>query len=95
MLFVFFACVFCVFEFERVCCVRCVCVVCLCVFLMFGFRWSVFVLNLLHYMFSFLLCLLCLRNVVDNLNGCFVCLFVHVRVLFVLVVSFVLCVFLF
>ena len=53
LLVLVFAFVFCVFEFERVCCVRFVCVVCLCLFLMFGFRWSVFVLLLFHHIFSF------------------------------------------
>ena len=96
LLVLVFAFVFCVFEFERVCCVRFVCVVCLWLFLMVGFRWSVLALLLFHYMFfSCLFCLLCSRNVVGKLNGCFVWLSVHVCVLFVLVVSVVLCVFLF
>ena len=85
LLFLACAFVFCVFEFERVCCVRVVCVVCLCLFLVFGFRWSVFVLRLFHYMFVVFICLLCSRNVVGSLKDCVVCLFVHVRVLFVLV----------
>ena len=50
LLFLVFAFVFCVFEFERVCCVRFVCVVCLRLFLMVGFRWSAVVLLSFHYM---------------------------------------------